>query len=721
MTKFSRSRHAPAGVPDSAESGGLPNPPRAFRELLKLFDAVRKCVIGIRARGVGELSEALAGVFVWALIATFAIFFSALALTKLWAFQTHGFDLGNYDQTVWNTLHGRLLVCTNWPSFGESRLAFHVEPILLLIAPLYLLHDGPETLLVLQAVVVGLGAWPVVQIARLRLDAPWAGPLFAAVYLLFPALEAGPVFEFHAVTLASTFLAMALYAIEVKRYRSFVVWGILTALCKEEMPLLVAMMGLYLVLKERRYKLGVLTALLSAVWFLVNMQVVLPYFNVGGRSAHLGRYSYLGDGLLDIAANVVRQPAVLLDALRDPLRQAYFWRIPLPVGYLALLSPETLLLTLPTVVVNVLSMYSPMYALDFLQYSVPLVPFVVVAAIYGSERLLALASRLLKHVDRRFLLLILGGYLLFASLFYHDVYGYTPLASGFRWPQVTEHHRIGHALLEEIPPDAAISAQMPLNPHLSNRRWVFVFPEFERADYVVLDVSSPRDIAFELIPGMIGVEGGGNYSGDPSLTHTAYQRLVNGLLRDERFGVVQARDSFLVLKREAPHIEVPEAFYSVFLADEQVPSTPVRADFGGSRELVGLTFEPGPGSAHYLHTYWRGAPAEGKPLHTYLVLVDRSVAPGQVVAVQELTASAFVPERLWESGRQVYDRVFVFFPPNPELYSLGLMVGTEWVQGAMAERLPIAVEVEADTVRVEDRLRVLLLNPGGWEETAEVR
>ena len=38
-----------------------------------------------------------------------------------------------------------------------TRLGQHVEPIFLLIAPLYLIHSGPETLLVLQTVALALG------------------------------------------------------------------------------------------------------------------------------------------------------------------------------------------------------------------------------------------------------------------------------------------------------------------------------------------------------------------------------------------------------------------------------------------------------------------------------------------------------------------------------------------------------------------------------------
>jgi uncharacterized membrane protein len=663
------------------------------------------------------LSRKLACAFVWVLIGAFAVFFSALALTKHFAFQTHGFDLGNYDQAVWNTIHGRLLVCTNWPPFGESRLAYHVEPILLLIAPLYLLHDGPETLLVLQAAVVGLGAWPVAQIARRRLNSPWAGPLFAAVYLLYPALEAGPVFEFHAVTLASAFLAMALYAIEMDRWRAFVLWSMLAAACKEEMSLLVAMLGVYFALRHRRYAMGAVVVLLSVAWFLLCVQVILPYFNLGGESAHIGRYGYLGDGLPEIAMNVIRRPGLLWDTLSEPSRLAYLWRIPFPVGYLALLAPEVMLLAWPTVAINVFSMFGLMHVLDFVHYSVPVVPFVVVAAVYGAERLLTLAGRLLRNVSRGFLLLTVGGYVLFVSLFYHGVFGYTPFGGAFQWPQVTEHHRIGREVIRTIPPTAAVSAQMSINPHLSQRPRVFVFPQFEQAEYVAVDVLADRDNEFSLYPPGAGEEAPPRYY-NPALPQDEYLRLVRGLLDDPAWGVVEGWDGFLVFERGAPHSQVPEAFDSAFAGDAGDPSTLARVVFGDSVWLVGLELEPGPGTAYYLHTYWQGAWMDGDRPHVYLVLVDRSAGSGQVVAGQELVASAFGSDGLWASGQAIHDEEFVFFPSDPDAYSLGLVVGTPRAMEAVAERLPIVVERGAGIARVGKGGRVLLLSARGWGEAA---
>jgi len=99
------------------------------------------------------------------LVVVFALYFSALSLQQHWAFQTNGMDVGNVDQALWNTAQGRFLQFSLMTPV-ESRLALHVEPVLLLLVPFYWLGlGGPELLLVVQAGVVALGAWPLYQLS----------------------------------------------------------------------------------------------------------------------------------------------------------------------------------------------------------------------------------------------------------------------------------------------------------------------------------------------------------------------------------------------------------------------------------------------------------------------------------------------------------------------------------------------------------------------------
>jgi len=102
---------------------------------------------------------------VWALIVAYFLYFGVLTVQKHNAFQTTAFDLGNVDQAVWNTQHGRPLAMTNIEGL-TNRLGTHVEPILVPISLLYFVWSDPRALLLLQTAIIALGAWPVYLIAR---------------------------------------------------------------------------------------------------------------------------------------------------------------------------------------------------------------------------------------------------------------------------------------------------------------------------------------------------------------------------------------------------------------------------------------------------------------------------------------------------------------------------------------------------------------------------
>ena len=225
------------------------------------------------------------------LMAAYVTIFGTMSLRRHQNLHTNALDLGYTDQAVWNTLHGRPFRFSTYldaafrldiplQEFREPEvlLGYHVEPILAAIAPLYLLHDGPETLLWLQTMVIALGAVPVYCIARQRLArlhtpgasaeaqhspraaaeaegpmpavAVWLPVAFVSLYLLSPSLEAANLSDFHAVALAPTLLLAAFYLLETGRLWGFAAFALLAAMCKEEVGLVVALMGLWAVLRK---------------------------------------------------------------------------------------------------------------------------------------------------------------------------------------------------------------------------------------------------------------------------------------------------------------------------------------------------------------------------------------------------------------------------------------------------------------------------------------
>ena len=128
-------------------------------------------------------------------VLTYALYFSYLTITRYAAFEARALDMGNMVQAIWNTAHGNWYHLTNQPGI-VNRLSLHVEPIIIPISWLYRLHSTPETLLVLQATIIALGAIPVFALGRTKLHNDWLALIFALAFLLHPAIQGANWLEF---------------------------------------------------------------------------------------------------------------------------------------------------------------------------------------------------------------------------------------------------------------------------------------------------------------------------------------------------------------------------------------------------------------------------------------------------------------------------------------------------------------------------------------------
>ena len=571
--------------------------------------------------------------FWWAtgVVALAALIFAGfyiIYLTRLQdAYMTHAEDLGIMDQAIWNTVHGNLLhqtLCntltdTNcYDVGGISRFAIHFEPILLPLSLLYLIAPTPKTLMVLQTLIVASGAFPAFWLARLRLRNEWIGVACAILYLLYPAQQQATTFDFHAVTFTASLLLFALYFLYTRRTVWLFVFVILSMACKEEIPGIIVLLGLWTMLFQHQWRTGLGLIVLAFAWLGASLAVV-HFFSPTGHSLLTSRYTYLGSSPTQILHNVVFKAKTLIKDHVLEHNHTFYLRVLLtPTGYLALLAPWILVLALPTLLLNLFSTDPQMYS-GLYQYNAEIVPFLIFATIEALWLIQWCVRKIVGYVQRQNismptiawangrkyipvlektgLLVLLTGYILVSVIRADVSKGVTPFTQGFVWPQSSAHTALAQTFIKDIPPTASISAQSSLVPHISHRADIYLFPyDAANADYIFLDVTS------DLYPFVNSVD---------------YIRAAKELLLDGKHGVVAARDGYLLLQRglaspgispfsmvdlsDAPDTsdvlpELPKRFCSFVKPAPKSITHPVQvtfsqhvADSSGSMNLIGYS------------------------------------------------------------------------------------------------------------------------------------
>jgi uncharacterized membrane protein len=341
----------------------------------------------------------LAWIIVLLAIVLFTILVGTHTLVRQQSYHTDAFDLGNMDQAVWNTLHGHPFRFTNRGADWEgppTRLGVHVEPILLLVALFYLIHSGPETLLILQTIALALGAVPLFLLGQRRLpELPLTAAAIACAYLLSPLLLGEALWDFHPVALATPLLLLALWALDSRQYTLFAIAAVLAALTKEDVALALIPLGLYIAFWRGKPRFGGAVALLATAWVLVCFLVILPHFNGGasGGNNYWYRYAWAGASPGDALKNLATHPWLLITFVLGSLpRRGYIAMVLRTGGGLGIFAPVVLISALPELAVNLYSSHPEQYS-GFFQYNAVILAFFFAACVYGVAELVHVVDR----------------------------------------------------------------------------------------------------------------------------------------------------------------------------------------------------------------------------------------------------------------------------------------------------------------------------------------
>jgi uncharacterized membrane protein len=397
------------------------------------------------------------------------VFFAACTWTSYarWAnFEYRTFDLAYYVQALWQLIHGRFQLSVE----GVPILGNHVEPIVILLAPLFLLFRHPVVFVLVQnAALASMGPVAFSIGRRLGLDRKTA-LLLAGAVLITPATGYVALHEFHPEAFTAPFLLLTLHARLRDSLRAH--WGWLIALlaCKENMALLVAAYCAVHALLERKRPFAELRVwylwpmALSILWFLACTKLITPALNSGSID-YLALYDRLGASGGDILLKAITEPQRILGALVQSLGNGnLLWALLLPFLGAPLLRPRWLLIGTPILLQHLLSWRSSEWTIYF-HYAAPLLPLFWIGLAEGVARIERWTS--LPVLVRRSLPFLVIAACLGAQFFLGPAREMTATTANWFKDEKTRVRK--RAFISQIPPGASVLAPLPYLSHLAMR------------------------------------------------------------------------------------------------------------------------------------------------------------------------------------------------------------------------------------------------------------
>ncbi|MBI2191764.1 MAG: DUF2079 domain-containing protein [Planctomycetes bacterium] len=565
-------------------------------------------------------------------VALFTVAFSWVGLERYACLEWGYSDSGCIAEVLHNTLSGRFLH-TNALPFGNY-LGDHFSPVLFLILPIYALAPAHETLIILHAAAIGLGAVPVFLLARRATGSASCATAMALAYLLFPPVQMQTTnhsYGFKCSSLSIPFLLWAIDCAWARRTWALLAFCLLALSCEESAAAAVFMLGVWAALRGPAGP-GILIAAAALSWFFAATRWIMPAINEARYVQMSLFYGHLGSSASEILAYLLTHPAETLGRVFQPKAFHLALHLLTPLALLPLLRPHLLLLGLPTFLFLCLSRQEAFLWYQY-QYKATLIPFVFLAA---SAALASVPPRIGRWLGSgpgggpRSASHLLASMALCASALSCVFFGNLPVS----WVHapITEHHRAAAAVAaqakEIVPHDAAILCSERLASHFTDRRDLFRIRNVPGAafDFAAFDLLS-----------------------DWPLSKAEHEILLN-LLEEGLFQPVLAEEGIVVLQkggRSPPELQAlgpsqagpPGTPAAVFPGLGRLYLQPVRAEGGDLR----------------VPAVWEALGRSDRP---YLAEVSILTPRGPLTRLFPIGRGLWPPTR-WEAG-QWYPDAFRF-------------------------------------------------------------
>nr|ADP09423.1 DUF2079 domain membrane protein [uncultured marine crenarchaeote E6-3G] len=342
----------------------------------------------------------LGSIIVIICIIIYTIVFSAHSISKHWTFNSFAWDLGIFNQGFWTTVNREGIFYNTCELHLVERGSFfgvHFSPILFLLAPIYRIFPSPETLLILQSLILGVAAYPLYLIGRRIVDRK-TGLLVSTMYLCNPVVHGINCYDFHVQCMIPLSIFSSIYFYISKKWVSFLMSIVMALMIEEHIAYVIPIFSLTFIidyLKNGEKKPAIpqfetiipfFTVIFSVFWFFLSRNIINHFNPSISETLRAGRhFDIFGvDDPQRIPIHLVTKPIKIVDSLRyAPLEKLKYLMFLIGSNlHLPFLNPLLLLPAVPWFTISLLSNYQPYYSIGF-QYPSYVLPFILHSFVVG--------------------------------------------------------------------------------------------------------------------------------------------------------------------------------------------------------------------------------------------------------------------------------------------------------------------------------------------------
>ena len=385
-------------------------------------------------------------------------------------------------------------------------LSVHFVPLIYALAIPFKIWPYGETIIILNLLLMMSAVIPMYKLT-LTYHHNKRFALFVVVLLLLsPTFQYLVLYEFGMLRFSIPIILWMLCFWQKKKMLGYYLFVLLAVLVREEVGLTIMMFGIYLILIEKQYRTGLITALIGVGAFAVITQMVMPALRGGGyQHIAVSLFSVFGNSISEIIINVITNPVLVLKVVFQPIKLANVFMYFLPLLFIPFLAPSILIAILANFGVGLLST-SITHSSYMLYYLSPSIPFIFYGFIKGWPKFLSMLKtfpvsgyriRQANNIDSTAMAAVLSA-LLIANIFF----GPSPISLQFWFKNlrpapfktqdfhysmynITDHHRISDEFCDLIPESAIVSAPHFLHSRLFKKRGTMIFPQLESSDGAV--------------------------------------------------------------------------------------------------------------------------------------------------------------------------------------------------------------------------------------------